>query len=35
MNPEDILVELKELSPQDAITKNELMDLLKKYAAII
>ena len=35
MESEDILVELKQLSPQDKITKKELMQILKKYAAII
>lgn len=35
MESEDILVELKELSPNANITKKELMDILKKYAAII
>lgn len=35
MEPEDILVELKELTPQKEITKSELMDILKKYARII
>ncbi|WP_458404345.1 DUF2115 domain-containing protein [Methanobrevibacter sp.] len=35
MKSEDILTELKELSPQDLITKNELMEILKRYARII
>ncbi|WP_407376600.1 DUF2115 domain-containing protein [Methanobrevibacter sp.] len=35
MDSEDILIELKELSPKDSITKNELMIILKKYARII
>lgn len=35
MESEQILVELKELSPQDNITRKELMDILKKYAATI
>lgn len=35
MESEDILIELKQLSPQDKITKEELMQILKKYAAII
>lgn len=35
MESEDILVELKQLSPQDKITKKELMQILKKYASII
>ena len=35
MKPEDILVELKKLSPQDEITKDEIMEILKKYASII
>ena len=35
METEDILVELKELTPQNEITKDELMEILKKYARII
>ena len=35
MDPKDILVELKKLSPQDEITKDEIMEILKKYASII
>lgn len=35
MKVESILVELKELSKQNKITKIELMDILKKYARII
>lgn len=35
MESEDILAELKKLSPNDNITKKELMDILKKYAATI
>ena len=35
MESEQILVELKELSPNESITKEELMGILKKYAAII
>ena len=35
MNAENILTELKELSPNDKITKSELMVILKKYARII
>lgn len=35
MESEQILVELKELSPQKDITKKEIMDILKKYAATI
>lgn len=35
MDSEKILIELKELSPQDAITKTELMKILKKYAETI
>lgn len=35
MNPKDILIELRQLSPQDKITKEEIMGILKKYAAII
>ena len=35
MESEHILVELKELSSNENITKEELMDILKKYASII
>jgi uncharacterized protein (UPF0305 family) len=35
MESEDILAELRELSGNESITKEELMDILKKYAAII
>ena len=35
MESEDILIELKELSANDEITKEELMTILKKYASII
>jgi uncharacterized protein (UPF0305 family) len=35
MEPEDILVELKKLSPQSEIRKSEIMEILKKYARII
>ncbi len=35
MAPEDILLELKELSKNTEITKDELMEILKKYARII
>lgn len=35
MDSEEILGELRQLSPQDEITKEELMRILKKYAAII
>lgn len=35
MEAENILVELKELSSKDNITKDELMKILKKYARII
>lgn len=35
MEAEDILIELRDLSPKDVITKNELMSILKKYASII
>lgn len=35
MTPKDILDELKKLSSQDKITKQELMEILKRYAAII
>lgn len=33
MKPEAILDELKELSKKDNITRDELMIILKKYAA--
>ncbi|MGX8693322.1 MAG: DUF2115 domain-containing protein [Methanobrevibacter sp.] len=35
MEPEEILVELKNLTPHETITKEELMEILKKYAGII
>ena len=35
MNSQDILVELKELSPKDHIKRSELMKILQKYARII
>ena len=35
MEAEDILVDLKKLSPQENVTTAELMDILKKYARII
>lgn len=35
MKPEDILAELRQLSPKDKITKEEIMVILKKYASII
>lgn len=35
MESEDILIELKKLSANDEITKEELMTILKKYASII
>ena len=35
MKPEEILDELKELSKKDNITRDELMIILKKYAAEI
>lgn len=35
MEPEDILGELKGLSPQENIKKEELMTILKEYASII
>ena len=35
MEAEDILVDLKKLSPQNEITRSELMEILKKYAGII
>ena len=35
MEAEDILIELKELSAKDNVSKEELMEMLKKYARII
>ena len=35
MKAEDILDELREISSKENITKNELMEILKKYAGII
>lgn len=35
MESEDILIELKELTPQKEITKKELMKILKRYARTI
>lgn len=35
MEPEDIIIELKELSLKSTVTQDELMDILKKYAGII
>ena len=35
MEAEDILIELKELSHNKEITKDEIMEILKKYARII
>lgn len=35
MESEDILVELRQLSAKDKITKEEIMEILKKYASII
>lgn len=35
MDGEDILIELEDLTPQNEITKSELMEILKKYAQII
>ena len=35
MEPEDILIELTELSSQSNIKKSELLDILKKYARTI
>ena len=35
MEAEDILIDLRKLSPQKEITTCELMDILKKYARII
>ena len=35
MEAEDILIDLKKLTPKETITKEELMEILKRYAAII
>ena len=35
MEAEDILIELKELTPKNEITKSDLMEILKKYARLI
>ena len=35
MKPEDILIELRELSPKNEILKSEIMEILKRYARII
>lgn len=35
MEAEDILSDLKKLSPQDKVTQSEIMEILKKYADII
>ena len=35
MEAEDILIELKELSSNDNVSKDELMEILKRYARII
>lgn len=35
MASKDILIELKELTPKNNITKNALMEILKKYARLI
>ncbi|WP_407423324.1 DUF2115 domain-containing protein [Methanobrevibacter sp.] len=35
MEAEDILIELKDLTPKKEIRKSELMEILKKYAKII
>ena len=35
MEPEDILVDLRKLSPSDEILKSEIMEILKRYARII
>ena len=35
MEPEDILIELEGLSPNDEILKSEIMEILKRYARII
>ena len=35
MKSEDILIELKELSEKNVITRKDLMEILKKYARII
>ncbi len=35
MDPEDILVEIKKLSSKDRIDKEDIMDILQRYAATI
>lgn len=35
MEPEDIIIELKKLSSNEEVTKEEIMEILKKYARII
>ena len=35
MNPEDILVEIEKLSSNDEISKEDIMDMLQRYAATI
>ncbi len=35
MNPEDILVEIEKLSSKDEISKEDIMDMLQRYAATI
>jgi len=35
MKSKDILTELREISVKETISKNELIPILKKYAAII
>ena len=35
MDPEDILVEIEKLSSNDEISKEDIMDMLQRYAATI
>lgn len=35
MNPDDILVEIEKLSSKDEISKDDIMDMLQRYAATI
>lgn len=35
MNPDDILVEIEKLSSKDEISKEDIMDMLQRYAATI
>lgn len=35
MNPEDILVDIEKLSSKDEISKEDIMDMLQRYAATI